>query len=163
MDHFNYYDLPPYFTPREIWEFFKAHPRTRLPQPIVVRAVIWWWAACEREPARPRPEPPDPPPRPSTPPRPTRSSARVRTWSSPSGRPATPTRLRRADRPGSRAPTSRSWATRSRFVTGSSWPTRQTTERGGLGQRPAVFVPPLRPTMNIGDADGLRSAARPSR
>jgi hypothetical protein len=35
MDHFNYYDHAAYFTPRDIWAFFKAHPRTRLPQPVV--------------------------------------------------------------------------------------------------------------------------------
>jgi poly(3-hydroxybutyrate) depolymerase len=32
MDHFDYYDrATPYFTPRQIWEFFKKHPRTPLP------------------------------------------------------------------------------------------------------------------------------------
>jgi poly(3-hydroxybutyrate) depolymerase len=33
MDHFDYYDLTtPYFTPRQIWEFFKKHPRTGVRQ-----------------------------------------------------------------------------------------------------------------------------------
>jgi hypothetical protein len=96
-------------------------------------------------------------PRPSTPPRPTPSSARVRTWSSPSGRPATPTAPPTCAPPGSRGRRSRRWwqtIACARVSSGAAKPIRAWPSATiGL----AVFVPPVPPTMTHDERTGSSS------
>jgi hypothetical protein len=116
--------------------------------------VIWWWAACEREPARPRPQPPAPPPPVyTTPPDPLVTSCEEL---------VIPERPPRNARRASEVRTS--WikgtdeqelgdqiAIRHGQLVAYTADDNVAVSDNGL----AVFVPPLRPTLNIGDADGF--------
>jgi hypothetical protein len=118
--------------------------------------VIWWWAACQREPAHPhRPEPPDDPPAPlyTTPPDPLVGSCEDL---------VIPERPPRNAHRASDVRTSWIKGTTEQEV-GQTIAVRQgqllafakdqsvAVSDNGL----AVFVPPLRPEMLIGDAGGF--------
>jgi hypothetical protein len=118
--------------------------------------ILAWWAACERqEPARPRSEPPDPPPAPvyTTPPDPLVGSCEEL---------VIPERPPRNARRASEVRTSWIKGTdeqelgdqiaihHGQLVAYTADDTVAVSDNGL-----AVFVPPLRPTLNIGDADGF--------